>query len=231
MESFTKKDNTLSKSGCIQNLDCRVNLSRTPLKRLMYVMFMMLFFMFSAVANAQCPTNYQCTTVGGNMAVTFQFDGGNKSADQNVACDFVTRHGGSLIGGNVEDCSGGFITINGIKYDFIGDDGGGNGGNSPITLTYASTEAGVCPTDYQIGVAVGCAETSDNGCLSVIFQDQITGQNCTSSNSYFSMTLNNTCGGTYTLEQFGNSQLAFGTSTFTTGTYTAQTIKAGIYIY
>src|SRR5690606_24468451 len=174
--------------------------------------------------------NYQCTTIDGKLAVTFQFDAGNAAADQNVACDFVVRHGGSLSGGNVENCTGGFITINGIRYDFVGDDGGSTGNNSPITLTYLSQVTGNCPSDYQIAEAVGCGQTSDNECLTVIFQDDITGQNCTSSNSYFSMTLNNTCGGTYTLEQFGNSQLVFGTSTYTSGTYTTQTIKAGIYI-
>ena len=205
---------------------------KTQLRSKIGSLLVLLFFVLtSSFVNAQCPTNYQCTTIDGKLAVTFQFDAGNTAADQNVVCDFVVRHGGSLSGGNVENCTGGFITINGIRYDFVGDDGGGNGNNSPITLTYASQVAGDCPSNYQIAEAVGCGQTSDNGCLTAIFQDQITGQNCTSSNSYFSMTLKDIGGcGPYTLIQSGNSKLTFGTNSYTTGTYTTQTIKAGIYI-
>ena len=89
------------------------------------------------------------------------------ASDQNVACDFVTNHGGSIIGGNDENCSGGSIIIDGVTFNFVGDDGGSNGNNSPIVLTYSSGmphDPADCPTNYEIGEAIGCAQTSDNGC-------------------------------------------------------------------
>ncbi|MEH6536123.1 MAG: hypothetical protein V7719_07010 [Psychroserpens sp.] len=194
-----------------------------------------LAFLFIGVysINAQCPINYQCTNhTDGNLAFTFEFEAGNSAADQNIACDFVVKQGGALIGGDEEDCSGGFIVIDGVVYNFVGDDGGSSQTN--IVLTYSSGiphDPSNCPTDYEIAEAIGCGQTSDNNCLTIIFQDDETGQNCTSSNSYFSMTLNDIGGcGPYTLQQSGNSNLVFNTNNYTTGEYSTQTIKAGIYI-
>ncbi|HKO76866.1 MAG TPA: T9SS type A sorting domain-containing protein [Flavobacterium sp.] len=191
----------------------------------------LLFAMLPFSAVAQCPNSYVCTpTVGATAAtITFKFDAGNAAADRNIACDFVRKHGGT----GTDPCNGGSITVAGITYNYTGNSGGANGNNSPITLTYTATIIVTnCPTDIQIAEGIGCSQTSYNECLSVVFQDIITGQNCTSSNSFFSMTLkdNNNCG-PYTLISSGNSALVFNTSSFMTGTYTTGTIKAGIYIF
>ena len=190
----------------------------------------LLFALLPLSVVGQCPNSYVCTpTVGStNAKITFKFDAGNDDADRNIACDFVRKHGGS----GTDPCSGGSIKVAGITYNYTGNSGGASGKDSPITLTYTTTtNVTTCPTDFQIAEGIRCGQTSDNGCLSIIFQDIITGQNCTSSNSFFSITLkdNNNCG-PYTLIQSGNSALVFGTSSFSNGTYTTATIKAGIYI-
>ncbi len=173
-----------------------------------FLITLLLFVMMPFAASAQCPTNYQCVNHTGSLAVTFEFEAGNTAADQNVACDFVGRNGGTVNPSDPTDCSGGSITIDGVVYNFIGDDGGGNGN---ITLTYSSGVAhdpGDCPSNYAVAEAIGCGQTSDDGELSVIFQDIETGQNCNSSNSYFSMTLIDNVGGqTYSLEASGNSSI------------------------
>ncbi len=189
-------------------------------------------FLFSKTSYGLCPVISNCDPATG--IIELQFDAGNSANDQDVACQFVLLQGGNLIGGNNEDCENGSIIINGITYNFIGDDGGGNGGNSPITLQFQVSPLPpgyTCPTNFEIAESYGCAQTTSDGCLEVYFEDEETGQNCTSSNSYFSMTINDlgNCG-PYTLESNGNSALTFGTSTYTSGTYTSSTIKAGIYI-
>jgi len=185
------------------------------------------FLFLPLMVNAQCPTNYVCNTV--LNTITFQFDAGNSANDRNIACDFVRMHGGS----GTDPCSGGSIFINGVQYNYTGNDGGGSGGNSPITLTYtATTDITVCPSNMEIGLAIGCGFVSQNGCLRVRFEDVETGQNCSSSNSYFRMIVEDlgNCG-PYTLSTSGNSTLGFPTSGITTGDYTSPTIKASNYIF
>ncbi|MBK8828846.1 MAG: hypothetical protein IPO26_19810 [Saprospiraceae bacterium] len=158
--------------------------------------------------------------------ITFQFDAGNASADRNVACDFVRKLGGT----GTDPCSGGFFIVNGVRFDSTSNSGGANGGNSPITLTFTATTLPLtCPTNFQIAEAIGCAYSPK--CLDVYFEDSVTGQNCSSSNSFFRMTVNDkgNCG-PYMLTSSGNSATGFPTSGVTTGSYTTPTIKAGNYI-
>ncbi len=199
------------------------------LKNVIFGMSFILIALMPKIAAGQCPNTYVFTQGSGSTPakITFNFEAGNGVADRDIACDFVRKNGGT----GTDPCSGGYIIVNGIRYNYTGNNGGGN--SAPIILTYtAATTVTNPPTNYQIAEGIGCGQTSDNGCLSIIFQDRETGQNCTSSNSYFTMILkdNNNCG-PYSLVTSGNSVLVFGTASFTTGTYTTQTIKAGIYIF
>ncbi|MFH6769027.1 hypothetical protein V8G56_09805, partial [Gaetbulibacter aquiaggeris] len=192
-----------------------------------FLLTLLLFVMLPFTALGQCPNTYVSTPTVGTTAgtITFNFEAGNGAADQDVACDFVRAHGGT----GTNPCSGGSITVAGITYNYTGNNGGGT--SQPIVLTYtAATNVTTAPTDFQIAEGIGCGQTSDDERLSIIFQDIETGQNCTSSNSYFSMTLIDNGFGPYTLLQSGNSALVFGTDSYASGTYTTATIKAGIYI-
>ena len=183
--------------------------------------FLVLLFS-TTVGYAQCPYNYVSNPTA--KTITFQFEAGNAAKDQDIACDFVRKHGGTGVG----PCSGGSITVDGIIYTYTGNDGGGTG---PITLTYtAGVTVTTAPTAFEIAEGIGCGQTSENECFTIYFQDTKNGENCSSSNSDFSFTINDKDGcGPYTLVTSGNSALTFPTS-ITTGTYSTGTIKAGIYI-
>ncbi|MBK9581534.1 MAG: hypothetical protein IPO48_06410 [Saprospiraceae bacterium] len=141
------------------------------------LLLFVLFIFFYSSLKAQCPANYTCNATTG--VITFQFDAGNASADRNVACDFVRKLGGT----GTDPCSGGFFIVNGVRFDYTSNSGGANGGNSPITLTFTATTLPLtCPTNFQIAEAIGCAYSTN--CLDVYFEDSVTGQNCSSSNSF-----------------------------------------------
>ncbi len=245
LKSFAMKNDAINScQNFVKTATNLFSLSRVKKRVLLFLTF--LIFGVSEFYG-QCPSNYQCISHNGDLALTVEFEAGNAAADQTVACDFVVAHGGVLIGGDETDCSGGSFTIDGITYNFISDDGGGNGN---ITLTYSSGiphDPQDCPANYDIAESIGCGQTSDDGCLRIIFQDIETGQNCNSSNSYFSMTLEDVgnCG-PYTLVAFGNSDI-FNLEPAPEGTghtidegevltggvgdeYFVDTIKAGTYI-
>ena len=233
-----------------QCMDTCVQTLKTTTATFSFKIFLLTLLLFSILpfaVSAQCPSNYQCVSHNGDLAFTFEFEAGNSANDQDVACDFINRIGGIVNPIDATDCSGGSIDINNVTYNFVSDDGGGNGN---IILTFSSGEthdAGSCPSNYDIAEAIGCGQTSDDGKLSVIFQDYDTGNNCESSNSYFSMTLIDNFGGqNYSLEASGNSSI-FNLEPAPEGTgntigpgetlvggaggeYFVPTIKAGYYI-
>ncbi|NND11433.1 MAG: hypothetical protein HKN96_09495, partial [Flavobacteriaceae bacterium] len=199
-------------------------------------------FLLPLAVSAQCPSNYQCVNHAlGHLEITFELEAAGAAADQNLACQFVERMGGTINPSDDTDCSGGSFTIGTTTYSYVGDDGGGN---TPITLTFTSGvphNAGVCPADYAIAEAIGCGQTADNGCLSIIFQDTETTNNCTSSNGYLSIILDldsnddgtDDCG-PYTLQTSGTSPIDFNNPSifqYTSGTYNDATAKADVYIF
>ncbi|MFB0904567.1 MAG: SprB repeat-containing protein, partial [Nonlabens sp.] len=190
--------------------------------KFLIVVFILLGTLFSY---GQCPNTYVFNIA--TKTIKFNFDAGNAADDRNVACDFVRVHGGT----GADPCSGGFINVAGIVYSYTSSTAGAFGSNSPITLTYTTTATlTTAPTDFEIAKGIGCGKSSNNGCFTILFQDKKTGNNCSSSNSDFSITINDVgnCG-PYTLLTTGNSALDF-PSSVTTGTYSTTTIKAGVYI-
>ena len=136
----------------------------------------------TTMSYGQCPINYVANAGAGT--ITFEFDSGNDAKSEQSACNFVREHGGT----GILSCSGGSITVAGITYNYTGNDGGGSG---PITLTYTATATLTSiPTNIEIAEGIDCSQTSDNGCFTIYFQDIYTGENCNSSNSDFSFTIN-----------------------------------------